>query len=110
MPIDLLREIARDTGKQAFERDGGKCRYCGLDFLTSLSMFWSYTIDHVKARSVGGTDQIANLVTCCKACNETLSRAGHLATFEERKAYVDSQVANRSEIYDLWLRHLRTKD
>ena len=107
MAIDLEREIALDPKKQAFLRDKGMCRYCGLDALTSLSLFWSFQFDHVIARSEGGPDTAENMVTCCPACNGALSRAGHLRTFEARKAYVESQVMSRSEIYDSWIKRLR---
>lgn len=45
-------------------REGKKCFYCKeylpLDLMTK---------DHVKAKSLGGTNNIKNLVTCCKKCN-----------------------------------------
>ena len=69
MNLDLDQEIAKDYKKQAFLRDGGRCRYCDLDFMLSLSAFWSYTVDHLVAKSAGGEDTLDNIVTCCKACN-----------------------------------------
>ena len=106
MPLDLEREIIKDFKKQAFLRDEGRCRYCGLDFLTSLSQFWSYTVDHIVARAVGGEDTLENIVISCKACNEALCRAGDLRTFEQRRAYIVSREHERSPIYEAWCRRL----
>jgi 5-methylcytosine-specific restriction endonuclease McrA len=106
---DFDREIERDYKKQAFLRDNGKCRYCGIDFLSSLSLFWAYTVDHVVARSEKGPDTFENVVTCCSSCNGALSRVGHLKTFDQRSEYVRSQIPSRSEIYELWKHKLRSK-
>ena len=106
MSLDLDAEIAKDYKKQAFLRDRGFCKYCGLDLMQSLSHFWSYTVDHVEARSVGGQDVVSNVVLCCKACNEALSRSGHLRTFDERKSYIQSQEASRTPIYKAWCERL----
>jgi len=102
MTLDLDDEITKDYRKQAFLRDQGKCRYCGLDFLESLSMFWSYTVDHIVAKAVDGPDTVENIVICCKACNEALCRSGHLRTIDERRNYVKSQEASRTPIFEAW--------
>lgn len=102
MPLSLDAEITKDYKKQVFLRDNGFCRYCGLDFMQSLSHFWSYTIDHIEARSIGGQNEVSNVVLCCKACNEALSRSGHLRTFNERKSYIQSQGESRALIYRAW--------
>lgn len=107
MAIDLDKEIVKDFRKQAFLRDNGKCRYCGLDFLESLSAFWSYTVDHVIAVSEGGPDTLENVVLACTSCNGALSRAGHLKTFDARNAFVQSKIPSRSEIYNLWRNRLK---
>lgn len=104
--LDLNREIAKDYKKQAFLRDGGRCRYCGLDFLASLSAFWSYTVDHLVQQCVGGEDTLANVVTACSACNGCLSRASHLRTFEARRDYILSREVDRVPIYQAWLARL----
>lgn len=48
--------------RKVFERDGYRCRYCGIELTDP-------TIDHVMPVSRGGTDGMANLVTCCYSCN-----------------------------------------
>lgn len=106
MSLDLELEIANDYRKQAFLRDEGRCRYCDLDFMQSLSAFWSYTVDHLVAQSAGGEDTVENIVTCCKACNECLSRSAHRRTFEERRNYIQSREADRAPIYNAWSERL----
>jgi len=42
------------------QRDGAVCHYCGAPATTA---------DHLVARSLGGSDEPANLVACCTHCN-----------------------------------------
>lgn len=42
-------------------RDGGECVYCGSD--------QKLTLDHIKPRSSGGSNEAENLVTACQSCN-----------------------------------------
>lgn len=45
-------------------RERIECHYCGR------RMFWySMTLDHVIPRTAGGTDELSNLLLCCKRCN-----------------------------------------
>jgi len=44
-----------------YKRDGYACRYCGATEPLSL--------DHVKPRAQGGSDDPENLVTACRSCN-----------------------------------------
>ena len=48
--------------RAVFERDGRLCRYCG----TATGPF---DIDHATPLSRGGTNDLANLVVACSACN-----------------------------------------
>lgn len=48
-------------GKRIMARDRSTCRYCGAP---------AEVIDHVLGVARGGSDDDANLVACCKACNE----------------------------------------
>lgn len=45
---------------QILERDDWKCQYCGDE---------ATAVDHVIARSRGGTNEWENLVAACKPCN-----------------------------------------
>lgn len=46
---------------QIFDRDNYKCRMCGGTEALS--------VDHIKARSQGGTDEAANLRLLCGPCH-----------------------------------------
>lgn len=59
--------IRRD---QVLERDGYKCRMCGSG--NSLS------VDHIKARGAGGTDEMENLRSLCCRCHETRTNYAHI--------------------------------
>jgi len=44
---------------------GRHCMYCGRGPLYKRALH----VDHILARSVGGTDDLCNLAVTCKACN-----------------------------------------
>lgn len=96
--------------QQVFERDNGKCQYCDSDLLSSFSTYWSATVDHVVAVSVGGDDNHENLKLCCTGCNGLLSRSGPLTTFEERRAHVQRRIADEHNGYMEWRLHLGRAD
>lgn len=55
---------------ELFYHGGFKCAYCNR----RMGLKWgdneiSFTIDHVLARSHGGTDNIHNLTFACQSCN-----------------------------------------
>ncbi len=50
--------------KCVFERDGGKCHYCG-DELT----LQSFQADHIVPFSKGGLTVLSNLLCACARCN-----------------------------------------
>lgn len=52
--------------RHVYARDGYRCVYCGRSG-RSLRL----TIDHVHPVAYGGTNDIGNLVTACRACNLT---------------------------------------
>jgi len=47
-------------------RDDFKCRYCGKEILNHKNL----EIDHIIPLSKGGRTNYANLVCCCKKCNQ----------------------------------------
>lgn len=49
------------TRFRVLTRDNFRCRYCGSND--------RLTVDHVTPRADGGSDDIGNLVTACRACN-----------------------------------------
>jgi 5-methylcytosine-specific restriction endonuclease McrA len=93
--------------RQVFKRDGGMCRYCGDDLLSSFSRYWCATVDHVHAVAAAGHDGAENLVLACPACNGLLSRASHLKTFEDRLAFVRQRREAEMGGYAQWMSALR---
>lgn len=86
IPVGLKRDLA--------ERDGWRCRYCGVrllskDFLANLTRLFPldfadtgrhatqhpalavlrFNQDHVTPRSAGGPNTLDNLVSSCGTCN-----------------------------------------
>ena len=47
------------------ERDGFKCRYCGKGAKQDVVL----NVDHINPKSLGGSDEIDNLITACNECN-----------------------------------------
>ena len=75
-------ESLRGYGKEVLERDGWKCRYCGINCSTSFELYLQLSVDHVipwhqqNEVSVKLGD-MRNMVACCRACN----------SFENRSSY-----------------------
>lgn len=58
------------TRLAVYLRDGLGCVYCGKDWSSVNGL----TLDHVVPRVAGGTNDVSNLVTCCRACNDLKHR------------------------------------
>lgn len=56
---------SRDMKRQVWSMTDGRCFYCGLH----TNPFATFTIDHIRPRCLGGSDDIRNLVPCCRRCN-----------------------------------------
>lgn len=54
---------------QLFERDQGRCVYCGLDLKADYDRFMMATEDHLLPESKGGDRNLSNLVLSCRTCN-----------------------------------------
>jgi hypothetical protein len=64
MPVEEQEKRAHipKTVRQAvYERDGGRCRYCG----STKDLHY----DHILAHSKGGSDTVENLQLLCEKCN-----------------------------------------
>ena len=66
-------------GPPVFEQCGYKCVYCGLDMVATFGNWLQVSIDHVIPRQMARAphnypmdwvEDITNLVTCCRACND----------------------------------------
>ena len=61
---DILRYNAPENKTQLYGEQSGNCNGCGEHFQTQ-----HLEIDHIIAKSVGGTDHIENLQLLCGHCN-----------------------------------------
>ena len=59
--------IAQSTRLAIYLRDGLACVYCGA----SLESGASLSLDHLRPCVAGGSNEVTNLVTCCKHCNDS---------------------------------------
>ena len=59
------RSVSQRTRFAVLERDGFRCVYCGATAEDA-----QLVIDHVQPVADGGTDDIDNLATACRPCNE----------------------------------------
>lgn len=64
-------------GPPVFEQCGYACVYCGLDMRATFEGWLQLSVDHVIPRQmtrlgypVEWVEDITNLVTCCRACND----------------------------------------
>lgn len=95
-------------GPPIFELSGTTCVYCGRDLKSSYESWLDISVDHVIPLSVSAdwsrqrNDWIwdkANMVTCCRACNE----------FFNRHKVNDPLPRDISEFFDLRDRVFREK-
>jgi len=55
---------------QLFERDQGRCVYCGVDLKADYDRFMMATEDHLVPESKGGGGrELEKLVLSCRVCN-----------------------------------------
>lgn len=61
---DLNRSDWKDIRLQIAARDGLVCHYCKAAVKPK-----SFTVDHLIPFAKGGTENLSNLVACCRSCN-----------------------------------------
>lgn len=59
----------RAIREAVYAKTDGTCWYCGTPFAGSYDGYCLMEIDHVIARSQGGSDDLDNLVPSCQECN-----------------------------------------
>ena len=57
-------------------RRGDRCRFCEVMYSTS-HIDRVRTIDHIRPKSLGGSNLLHNLRTICRRCNEQLGALGN---------------------------------
>lgn len=62
------KPLSKKTRFEVFKRDQFTCQYCG-----NKPPNTTLEIDHIKAVSKGGNDEIINLITSCFDCNIDIS-------------------------------------
>lgn len=70
--------------QRIFKRDNHRCVYCGATA--------KLEIDHIVARSNGGSDDDDNLATACKSCNVSKNNRGSPTNIETRQNTVGRAV------------------
>lgn len=60
------RHVPKGTRDGVYRRDRGACVYCRAR--------GALTVDHVRPRADGGSNDESNLVTCCLRCNRLRHR------------------------------------
>jgi len=89
-----------DNHLDVFERDAGICRYCNDDLLWSYSFFASARFDRIPTTTDGW-------VTCCAVCHWQLKDCS-LASFEERKRFVQQETRTGIEQYRAIAKKIRS--
>ena len=84
---------------QLFERDKGRCVYCGMDLTADHDRFMMATEDHLVPASKGGKGRnLENLILSCAVCNRLKSDYApeSVDPIKERRKYI---AAVREYIY-----------
>ena len=81
--------LCRDLRAAVWDMTRGRCWCCGDD----TNPFERFCVDHVVPLARGGTDDIANLVPCCRYCN---ARKGVLLVDEWRANFARSAELDES--------------
>jgi 5-methylcytosine-specific restriction endonuclease McrA len=69
-----MPQLVKSKFLQLFERDQGRCVYCGLDLKADYDRFMMATEDHlVPASKAGKVRELDNLILSCAVCNRLKS-------------------------------------
>lgn len=71
--MGAAQQRARKYCEQAYERQGGKCYWCGCEMTWGEDPPKSHTAtaEHLKPRADGGRSTKSNIVAACAKCNHT---------------------------------------
>jgi len=105
MPLNLMTlslvesPVSLQEGLKILERDDYRCQYCGLDGRAGFENALVMQVDFVVPRARKGKKNPANLVACCRPCNQIKGKRVY-ASVEEARTYV---LARRTELRNAWL-------
>ena len=71
-------------------RDGMACAYCGATIEDGAEL----SLDHIRPYSHRGTNEAANLVTCCKRCNSARGNRPMRVFAATVAAYLDARATD----------------
>jgi 5-methylcytosine-specific restriction endonuclease McrA len=96
------------TGNAKFiavmKKTSGRCYYCGLKNWPTRSLRQQQiTIDHILPRILGGTDEMDNLVPCCRECNSAKA-ARPVEELRHHTALRAAKMPKFSRDQILWMR------
>jgi hypothetical protein len=72
-----------EVRNKVWNKSDGHCYYCGVKIIPFGRDDNSYSVDHVIPRVRGGTDDIENLVPCCRRCNSSKRDKGLFSWISE---------------------------
>jgi 5-methylcytosine-specific restriction endonuclease McrA len=78
---------------QLFERDKGRCVYCGMDLTADYDRFMMATEDHLVPASKGGKGRnLENLILSCMVCNRLKANYApeSIDAIKERRKYISA--------------------
>jgi 5-methylcytosine-specific restriction endonuclease McrA len=115
-----FNDALRGYAFRVHERDGFRCRYCGLDGTASFGNWLSLSWDHLLPRGHPNRDNEDYIVTACMFCNTADNRYFDLAAkrglqFEgltpeqlvaQRLEYVEK---TRADYRNFWEQHVRQR-
>lgn len=95
--FDIMRERIRfgaEVRAEVWDKTGGQCWYCGMQ----TNPFRDFCVDHLVALVNGGSNDLRNLVPCCRACN---AEKGTLSLNEFREARGGKALRFRLEMFSV---------
>jgi len=75
-----------------YEKQKGKCAYCGCSLLEEANRGINPHFDHIDPKSKKGKDEIDNLCLTCDWCNRVKSNKTVEEFLEYIKPYLDGKV------------------
>ena len=95
-----LECLSKGAAKRKFRKSikygwGGLCAYCRGNRAT--------TLDHIKAKSRGGSSLRSNLIPCCQECNHSKGSENWLVWFQ-RQVFFNNTA---KELIDEWISNKR---